>query len=175
MKRERKMIVVCHCLLNCNSKVEDLSLFNGVHGKVKEAINDGFGIIQLPCPELAMYGMKRWGHVKNQFDNDFFRNECRKMLTPFMHQFKEYLANDYTIKHILAVDFSPSCGYNKTCVSSSWCGNLNELPKPPKVVEERGVFIEVLEQLLKENNLHIKIIGIDEREYEESQSQYIEV
>lgn len=167
MKRKRKMIAVCHCLLNCNSKVEGLSVFEGVHESIKEAISKDYGILQLPCSELLIYGMRRWGHVKNQFDNDFFREQCRLMLEPYIRQFKEYINNDYKIEYIFAIDYSPSCGYNKTCVSEHWCGstkNFTQLPKP-KIVNEKGVFIEELIKLLDKNNLNIKIIGIDESSY----------
>lgn len=167
MKRNKKIIVVCHCLLNCNSKVEGLSLFEGVHDIVLNKIKEGYGIIQLPCPEMIMYGIKRWGHVKNQFDTPFFRKQCRLMLDSYILQFKNYLKNGYTIEKIISVDYSPSCGYNKTCISEDWCGSFSQIKQIPKteIKDEKGVFIEELEKLLKENNLQIPIEGLDEKKY----------
>lgn len=91
MKRNREIVVVCHCILNCNSKVEGLSEFKGAQNIAINLINKGYGIIQLPCPEMIMYGINRWGHVKEQFDNLFFREQCRQMLIPHVRQFNEYL------------------------------------------------------------------------------------
>ncbi len=169
MKREKKIIVVSHCLLNCNSKVEGLSVFGGAHDVTKRIISDGYGLIQLPCPEMIMYGIKRWGHVKNQFDTPFFRSQCRSLLNSYIQQFKDYIDNEYSIPSIIAVNYSPSCGYDKTCISNKCGGNSKETGEySVEIVNEKGVFIEVLESMLKEANLDIKIIGLNEKEYDDS-------
>ncbi len=169
MKREKKIIVVCHCLLNCNSKVEGLSVFGGAHEVVRRIISEGYGLIQLPCPEMIMYGIKRWGHVKNQFDTPFFKSQCRLMLTQYIQQFKDYIENGYSIPSIIAVNYSPSCGYDKTCISEQCGGNSKETGEyNVESVNEKGVFIEVLENMLKEENLDIKIIGLDEKSYDDT-------
>ncbi|MCC0732442.1 CD3072 family TudS-related putative desulfidase [Clostridioides sp. ZZV14-6048] len=168
MKRNREIVVVCHCILNCNSKVEDLSEFKGAQSITIDLINNGYGIIQLPCPEMILYGINRWGHVKEQFDNLFFREQCRQMLIPYIRQFDEYLKNNYNIKSIIAIDGSPSCGYNKTCSSKNWFGELSGCKdlmnkiNDVQMVEEKGIFIDELEQLLNEYNLEIPIVGFDE-------------
>lgn len=168
MERNRKLVVVCHCILNCNSKVEGLSTFEGTHNIVSELIEEGYGIIQLPCPEMIMYGIKRWGHTKEQFDNLFYRNQCRLMLEPYIKQFENYIKNNYKLKGIIAIDGSPSCGYNKTCSSNEWfgeisgCENLNEKINDIKMIDGKGVFIEELEKLLIENKLEVQILGLDE-------------
>lgn len=168
MERKREIVVLSHCILNCNSKVEGLSNEKGSHNIALKFLNEGYGIIQLPCPEMIMYGIKRWGHVKEQFDNLFYRNQCKIMLEPYIKQFENYIKNDYKIKAIIAIDGSPSCGYNKTCSSDNWygelsgCNNLLAKINDIKMVNERGIFIEELESLLCENNLKIPIIGLDE-------------
>ncbi|MCC0727684.1 MULTISPECIES: CD3072 family TudS-related putative desulfidase [unclassified Clostridioides] len=168
MKRNREIVVVCHCILNCNSKVEDLSEFKGAQSITIDLINNGYGIIQLPCPEMILYGINRWGHVKEQFDNLFFREQCRQMLIPYIRQFDEYLKNNYNIKSIIAIDGSPSCGYNKTCSSKNWFGELSGCKdlmnkiNDVQMVEEKGIFIDELEKLLNEYNLEIPIVGFDE-------------
>lgn len=69
MKRNKKIALVSHCILNANSKVEGLSEYGGMLKDVMNYLMDeGYGIIQMPCPEMAIYGIKRWGHVKEQFD-----------------------------------------------------------------------------------------------------------
>ena len=174
MNRSKKIVVLSHCLLNCNSKVEGLSTYSSMLKKLIEYIilND-YAIIQLPCPELEMYGIKRWGHVKNQFDNEHFRNQCNKMLKSYINQFKDYLLHGYEIKCIIGVEKSPSCGVDKTCISSSWGGTINNKNIKEKIdsieiVNESGVFIEELEKMLKNEDLDIPLIAVDEEDIDES-------
>lgn len=172
MKRKKDIVIVCHCVINCNSKVEGLSLFEGALDFIKVLIDKGIGIIQLPCPELIVYGLKRWGHSKEQLDNSFFRNQCKEILKPYIIQFENYIKNGYNLKAIIAIDGSPSCGYNKTCSSSIFNGTLCEYPNSIiereniTMINEKGIFIEELSNLLKENNLDIPFLGLDEENLE---------
>jgi len=156
MKRSKKIVVLCHCILNCNSKVEGSSDYEGAMYFNKKLIDDGFGIIQLPCPELIMYGIKRWGHSKEQFDNIIYREKCRELLLSYIYQIKMYIDNAYEVKAVIAIDGSPSCGYNKTCSSKLWygelsgCKNLNKKIKIAlvgKYVELHDAYISVVEAL----------------------------
>lgn len=168
MKREKKLVIVCHCILNCNSKVEGLSEYQGALEFNKRLIDEGFGIIQLPCPEMMMYGIKRWGHVKDQFDNMVYRKKCRELLVDYIYQIDMYIKSGYDIRGIIGVDGSPSCGYNLTCTSDNWCGelsgcdNLSKKLGDIKMVNEKGVFIEELVMLLEESCLDVPIYAIDE-------------
>ena len=57
MKRSRRILVVCHCLFNANSKVYPLARAQGVYREVVEPYPDqGVGFVQLPCPELTRLG-----------------------------------------------------------------------------------------------------------------------
>ncbi|SKA75785.1 Predicted secreted protein [Caloramator quimbayensis] len=171
MKREKKIIFLCHCILNCNSKVEGLALYEGALNKIlKYLIDEGYGIIQLPCPEVTFYGIKRWGHVKEQFDTPYFRNHCKEIFMPYLNQIRHYIKNDYRIDGIIGIDGSPSCGVNKTCSSLKWGGEvgcefgIDEKINDLKMVKGKGVFIEEIEKLLKEYNLNIKFFCIDEED-----------
>lgn len=169
MNRSRKLILVSHCLLNSNSKVEGLSKYKGVLKEFFEwAFKNGVGIIQLPCPEMSIYGINRWGHVKEQFDTMHFRKMSRKMLMPIVEQVKNYKENDYKIIGVLGVDGSPSCGVNKTCSSKTWKGELsgNEeldlMLKDIRLIDEAGVFMEELKKILKEESINLNFYAIDE-------------
>lgn len=174
MLRSKKIIIVCHCILNCNSKVEGLSEYNGALEFNKKLIDEGFGIIQLPCPEMILYGIKRWGHVKEQFDNMMYRSKCREILKDYVIQIDMYLKSGYDIKGIVAIEGSPSCGYTKTCSSQNWfgelsgCKNLTEKLNDIQMVNDRGVFMDEFIKLLEDNNLDINILGLDESDLENS-------
>ena len=69
MNREKKIVLAAHCLLNVNAKVYGIANAKGGSNLIGELIAKGYGIIQLPCVEMAMYGSQRWGIVYEQ--NDF--------------------------------------------------------------------------------------------------------
>ena len=74
MNRSKKIAVLSHCILNQNAVVKgeykDMNVFLPF---VKKLFEDNIGILQLPCPETECYGLKRWGHVKEQFDNTGYK------------------------------------------------------------------------------------------------------
>jgi predicted secreted protein len=168
-----KILVVSHCILNTASKVtsynEDEQKEEARHRRnlLEYILQKDIQLIQLPCPELLLYGTKRWGHVKNQFDNPFFRSQCRLMLTPVILQLKEYAANPerFQLEGIVAIDFSPSCGYHVTC-KGDWGGEFSGCPGLAKKLDalttapEPGVFVEELIKLLEEAKLNVPILTL---------------
>ncbi len=165
-----KILVVSHCILNKASKVkgynmDEMEEENKLRKELlKEVFDKDIELLQLPCPEFIMYGSKRWGHVKNQFDNPFFRRNCKEILNPIIEQLKEYNNNKdrFQILGIVSVEGSPSCGYNLTCKGNyggelGGCSNLQEKIESIVMVNESGVFMEELKILLDKNNLHIDI------------------
>ncbi|MEG0371368.1 MAG: hypothetical protein RR645_03640 [Clostridium sp.] len=177
MNRGKKIMLLSHCILNCNAKVEGLSSYKSSLIEVVNLLHkEGISIIQLPCPEMSIYGIKRWGHVKNQFDTPFFRSECRGMLTPIVNQVNDYINNGYNVLGVIGIDGSPSCGVNKTC-KGSWGGEFKCIENYKKCVEtlemvnEEGVFIEELKKLFKESSLNIPFIALKEENMEDSVKQ----
>lgn len=174
MNRGRKIILLCHCILNTNSKVEGLSstkaftnsLINILHSK-------DVGMLQLPCPEMHMYGIKRWGHVKDQFNTPIFRQQCREILISTVNQVKNYIDNGYSVLGVVGIDGSPSCGVNLTC-RGNWGGefkcieNYKNCVSTLKTSNEEGIFIEELKGLLSEREINIPFIALKEDDMENS-------
>lgn len=170
LERSKKIILTCHCILNSNSKVEGLSQYEGIFKEIVDLIHEnGIGIIQLPCPEMIIYGIKRWGHVKEQFDTLFYRENCREMLKPIIAQVKAYKDSGYEIVGVIGIDGSPSCGVNLTC-SGGWMGelssndNIHNIIKDLKEINESGVFIEELKKYLEEYHINIPFSAINEND-----------
>ncbi len=166
----KKIIFVSHCILNTASKVvlynqREIDAEEALRLKfVSTALNNGIQIVQLPCPEFTLYGSRRWGHVSNQFDNPFFRHHSRKILEPFIEQLKEYLSNDsFQVLGIVGIDGSPSCGVDYTC-EADWYGSfegrhgLQETLDSARLVNRKGIFMDVLSEMLKEEHLDDKVI-----------------
>ncbi|MDX9917618.1 MAG: hypothetical protein RBT15_06315 [Gudongella sp.] len=170
MLRSKKIILVSHCILNANSKVEGLSQYQGIIKELVDLIDEKkLGVMQLPCPEMIVYGIKRWGHVKEQFDTLFYRENCREMLKPIVWQLKSYIDTGYEIVGVIGIDGSPSCGVNFTC-SGDWEGDssskddLDHKIKDLKEIEAPGVFMEEFQKYLSEYNIDIKFTAIDEND-----------
>lgn len=169
MKRTKEIVIVSHCMLNVNSKVEGTCEFgNAARSLIKYLMDNDYGIIQLPCPEATLYGMKRWGHVREQFDTPYYRKHCRRMFEPILEQIEDYVESGYEIKALIGINGSPSCGHEFTCSSSAWGGeftnkeNTNEKINDLKVVNKPGIFMEEMEKMLAEKNIKVSILAIDE-------------
>lgn len=166
LNRGKKIVLLSHCILNANSKVEGLSKYpSAVLDLISFLSENGIGMIQLPCPEMSMYGMKRWGHVKEQFDTPIFREHSRVILNDIAMQVRDYVSNGYTLVGVIGIDGSPSCGINKTCSSKSWGGESKSFDeakfKDVSTINEKGVFIEeLLLSLLPE--VQLPLFSVDE-------------
>ena len=166
----KQVIFVSHCILNTAAKVvlynqDEIDAEEALRRRfLDKAILAGVQIIQLPCPEFTLYGARRWGHVSNQFDNVFFREHSRKILAPVIAQLKEYLQNDdfFEVLGIVGVDGSPSCGVDYTCFAD-WYGSfdgregLDETLASCKLIKKKGIFMDVLSEMLKDEGLTAKV------------------
>ena len=93
---QQKIVFVSHCALNTAAKVQAFGTGGRAGGKTAQGIlhrvvDQGIQIDSAALPEFTLYGASRWGHVKEQFDNPFFRDHCRKILQPIIQQMKGYL------------------------------------------------------------------------------------
>lgn len=76
----RKVAFVANCLLNQNAKVCQGARYRGVVSPVVAALRSrGYLLQQLPCPELAFAGVRRWWAVYEQYDTPVYRAHCRRL------------------------------------------------------------------------------------------------
>lgn len=166
--RGKKIIIISHCLCNTNSKVCGFSPKEaGEINLIYKLMEKGFGIIQLPCPEKRVYGINRWGQSTEQYDNPHFRDECKKMLIPFVDDIRDYIDNDYNVSLVISVLGSPSCGFTKSFSNSNYGGELNfesieEILKKSNLKSKAGIFMNEFKKLMDENQIQLKFIDFDE-------------
>lgn len=165
----KEILVVSHCILNNAAKVaqdesELAEEYRSRDALMNAVMERGIQLLQLPCPEFMMYGAKRWGHVKDQFDNPFFRAGCRKMLEPIIAQLEEYASLDerFRIIGIVSVEGSPSCGMHLTCRGDAGGEIVEDSVSPVRMSNESGVFMEELKGMLKQEGLEIPVLTIEE-------------
>ena len=95
---KQKIVIVSHCFLNDAAKLRNQDAADMEQERTKkrsflrELLERGIEVIQLPCPEFILYGCNRWGHAASQFDTPHFRQEARNMLLPIVMQLEEYAA-----------------------------------------------------------------------------------
>ena len=129
MKRNKRIVLLANCLLNTNAKVYGISTVGGASPLVSKLVEEGYGIMQLPCMEMTMFGTRRWGIVYEQCDFPEFRKRCREVLEPLILQVKDFYQHGYEISAVIGVDGSPNCAVNVTC-SGDWGGELSGLQRP---------------------------------------------
>ena len=166
------IIFVSHCVLNTAAKVvmyneAEMAAEEDLRRRfVSKAVSQGVQLIQLPCPEFIMYGSRRWGHVSEQFDTPYFRQECRRMLEAYLQQLGEYLSNDrFRVRGIVGIDGSPSCGVDYTCYGN-WGGNLSDRDDlqdciaTSRLGKGRGILMDELFKLLAERGMNVPMVGL---------------
>lgn len=168
MNRSKKIAIVSHCIINQNSVVKgeykDMNIFFPF---IKKLFENNIGILQLPCPETECYGLRRWGHVKEQFDNCGYRQYIEKTVNSFLEIIKEYVNNGYEIVGIYGIAGSPSCGVNLTC-SANWEGEISsykdkeDIVSRVKMINESGIFMEMFKSILDKNKINIPFYDIDD-------------
>lgn len=135
------------------------------------AVDQGVQLLQLPCPELMLYGLDRWGHTRDQFDNPFFRQKCRELLEPVVLQLLAYAAaEDVELLGILGIDGSPSCGVRHTC-RGPWGGDFGGRDVTGVLAQVHtapgpGVLMDVFREELEKAGLNLPMDGLCAREPE---------
>ncbi len=166
--RNKKMVLISHCLCNTNSKVAGFSPKTACEDNLLNLVfSKGYGIIQLPCPENRVYGNRRWGQSREQFDNPHFRSQCKNMLLPFIQEIEDYLKNGYDIAAVISVYGSPSCGYTASYSNSSYggelCINTIQMQVDSSGIEHSpGIFMNEFKKLMEENGINIPFVDFVE-------------
>ena len=168
MDRGRKIVLLAHCLLNVNTKVEGLAHTQaGSVELITELLQRGYGLMQLRCTEQWVCGIKRWGQVKEQLSHPHYRECCQRLLQPLVQQLEDFAVHGYHLAGVIGIDGSPTCGVNYTC-SGNWGGELAHTSFPPQNLEtlhtipEAGVMMEELQKMLAAARLNIPFLAVKE-------------
>lgn len=134
----RRILVTSHCVLNQNAVVQPLARSAGMMKSAVDWITEeGFGVVQLPCPEFRFLGPTRAPMTFDEYNTPEFHASNRGLLGPIVAQLKLYQDNGYEIVGGLHVQGSPSCDP----ATGNWIADLLE------AAEAAGVVIKDLWQL----------------------------
>jgi len=168
--RSKKVVIVAHCVLNQNARIDTCATAPAVFPKVLEALVERqIGILQYPCPELGFLGMGRQGQDCASWDGSYQHEsgevydqmtvpEGRKLLRGLaenlVYQIKEYGKYGFKVLGVLGILGSPTCG---VCL------------KYYKGIDETdGAFIEELKKSFEEAGLDLPILGLNDLEPDEN-------
>lgn len=168
-KRSKKLILIAHCVLNQNTKLDKCAHYPGA---IKEAaellLNSDSGIIQMPCPELLSLGLDREveqganptvesedTRIAIRMTEDKAQSMCREIVDTIIFQLEEYRKHGFDIMGLVGVNGSPTCG-----VETTWSDNEEH--------EGPGIFIEMLIKEFDKRNFTIRMKGIKALEPEEA-------
>lgn len=173
------MVLLAHCLLNINAKVYGIATEPaGCMKIISGLLENGYGIIQLPCVEQSCFGIKRWGQVKEQINFPGFRAKSHELLKPIVGQVLDFHQNGYEISAVIGLDGSPSCGINYTC-TGNWGGEIGDGYDIQSKIDsldklsEYGVMMEVLKEMLDEIGIVTKYLSVDECDPEATSQELI--
>lgn len=157
--RSGRVTVVCHCLLNANSRLAGIASYPGVAPALDDVLGSGSGVVQLPCPEAGFLGMKRWAASYEQYDTAAYRRHCRAILEPVVDQLGEFDDAGYVIERAIGVRGSPSCGVNET--SAGLEGGLISRACSSRRAPGSGILIEELQIMLRERGMEVAFSDVD--------------
>jgi predicted secreted protein len=152
---------VAHCLLNANAKVDEGARFAGVSAPVLALLRErGCTIRQMPCPELAFGGTRRFWAVREQYDTPAFRAHCRSLAEPVADMMRADLEQGARVI-MIGINGSPTMGVELTASSGEWGGR----PDKPRdedypVTPGSGLFTETLLELLGDRISGVRAVGI---------------
>ena len=160
----KSIVLLSHCLLNPFSKVKNNKEPDDVSALIEWLMKNKIGIIQLKCPETEMYGLKRWGHVREQFDTPHYRHVSRTLISQTIDEVKEYIRNGYKLSAVIGIDGSPSCGVHCSCSSKRWGGEISIIQDLEEVKQIDycnlpGIFMEELQMQLEHNGIQTAFLA----------------
>src|SRR5436309_5558791 len=117
-----RVAFIAHCLLNQNAKVEGGAKRPGMWEPVIDLLREhDYAIRQMPCPELAYGGARRFWGSREQFDTALYRGHCRRLAKLVAAVMAPHLeAGDDVV--LIGVDSSPTMGIDHTVSAPSWAG-----------------------------------------------------
>jgi predicted secreted protein len=160
-KRSKKILLVAHCILNQNAKIDRCAHYPGMIKGLLEIFADaGVGLIQMPCPELLYLGLNRQAEVgapttveaedtrvAGRMREDPAQTLCGKIVSDLTYQLEEYRKHGFALVGLVGINGSPTCG-----IETAW-SNDQETPGP-------GVFIQRLKEELDKKGFSLTMRGI---------------
>lgn len=108
--RPKKLLITSHCVLNQNAVVQPLARSTGVmQDATKWAVENGFTLFQLPCPEFRFAGPNRPSGSFEDYNTPDFHASNAELLTAVIAKIVQYRDAGWQIVGGLHIQGSPCC------------------------------------------------------------------
>jgi predicted secreted protein len=149
----KRVAFLAHCLLNQNAKCLGGAKRPAVWEPVIEVLRErGYTIRQMPCPELAFAGARRFWGVREQFDTPLYRRHCRRLAKLVAAVIAQHAAAGDEIV-LVGIDSSPTMGVDFTPSAPHWGGKPDIGEDDSELLRGSGIFLEELKAELAERGL----------------------
>jgi predicted secreted protein len=146
---------LAHCLLNQNAKVDEGAKTPAMWAPVVELLRErGYTIRQMPCPELAFGGARRFWGVREQFDTPLYRRHCRRLAKLVAAVMEPHVTSGDDVV-LIGVDSSPTMGVDFSPSAPHWGGRPDRVEDDSTLVPGDGIFLEELKAELGERGLPV--------------------
>ncbi|HOO91645.1 MAG TPA: hypothetical protein PLA74_12545 [Syntrophales bacterium] len=167
-KKDKKIILIAQCLINPYCRVHLLGQnFPLSHELTDYLMDRRVGIIQYPCPETTAMGLMRNPQGRQQYDNIFFREHCKQLLTIPLLMVREFIAQNYRLTCFIGLKNSPTCGIrwgrHKVNKYQTESPNPVEQPDPDEPVL-MGIMAEILDEELAKEGIRVPLLEFPTQE-----------
>ncbi len=184
--RSREVVFVPHCLLNQNTRYLSGSVCRGVvSAAVAPYLADGTGIVQMPCPEQRVWGgviktrmlwliqhprIARVAPALLPLALPYVRWHYAHHARAVARDIEDYLASGLSVRGIVGVAGSPSCGVHTTLdlkraaeaarrprnpATADW---MNATVVEPALRPGRGLFVEELTRAMTHRGAQVPLL-----------------
>jgi predicted secreted protein len=164
-KRSRRVILIAHCVLNQNAKIDRCAHYPGMMQEITRILFDaGIGVIQMPCPELLCLGLDRQvdkgarttiesedTRVARRMAEAQAQVRCREIVADLVAQIEEYQKTEFQVLGVIGINGSPTCG-----VETTWADDQEK--------RGAGVFVRALSEELARRNIFLPMRGVKARD-----------
>lgn len=140
-KRGRKIVILAHCILNQNAKLDRCAHCPGAIAELVDVLLDeGIGILQMECPEILYLGLARQtdrsisasvesedSRIAQRMKEAAAQAIVARIARNAVQQVEDYLHNDFSVIGIVGINGSPSCGVETTWRNDSETTGYGEL------------------------------------------------
>ena len=159
--RSKRVLFLAHCALNQNAISDGTADYPGAHGDLlRMLLEEGVGLVQLPCPELRCLGLDRGDprggarpvvventRIRGEMSRPAAQEKLDGLVEEVLCQAREYQKHGFRLVGVVGMNRSPCCGVESTSRED------RELPG-------QGVFMEKLLAAFRAEGMEVPAVGI---------------
>ena len=160
MSEPSRLVLISRCVLDPAVRVKGASRTTRSGELMVALAENGLGVIQLPCPEMAFGGTERPMRTIEDYDNEEFRAHCKALASAVAEQVAAEVRAGHVVEALVGMEGSPTCGVRQTTSG-----------EPGNRVNGQGIFTEELRELLEPHG--VAFVALDTRASDEGVSEVL--